>query len=52
MAKLAFDERFGLLVDAECLFRENRLWGAETPSEAQAARCSTDGGARADTAKP
>lgn len=24
MAKLAFDERFGLLVDAECLFRENR----------------------------
>jgi hypothetical protein len=27
------------------------LWGAETPSEAQAARCS-DGGARADRAKP
>jgi DNA replication protein DnaC len=24
MTKLAFDERFGLLVDAECLFRENR----------------------------
>src|SRR3990172_4629625 len=24
MAKLAFDERFGLLVDAESLFRENR----------------------------
>lgn len=27
MAKLAFDERFGLLVDAECLFRENRRLG-------------------------
>jgi hypothetical protein len=29
-----------------------QLWGAETPSEAQAARCSTDGGARAGGAKP
>jgi DNA replication protein DnaC len=27
IAKLAFDERFGLLVDAECLFRENRRLG-------------------------
>lgn len=27
VAKLAFDERFGLLVDAECLFRENRRLG-------------------------
>jgi len=27
MAKLAFDERLGLLVDAECLFRENRRLG-------------------------
>jgi len=27
MGKLAFDERFGLLVDAECLFRENRRLG-------------------------
>ena len=26
-AKLAFDERLGLLVDAECLFRENRRLG-------------------------
>src|ERR1022692_3220741 len=28
------------------------LWGAETPSEAQAARCSIAGGDRADGAKP
>jgi hypothetical protein len=27
MGKLAFDERLGLLVDAECLFRENRRLG-------------------------
>jgi DNA replication protein DnaC len=27
IAKLAFDERLGLLVDAECLFRENRRLG-------------------------
>lgn len=27
VAKLTFDERFGLLVDAECLFRENRRLG-------------------------
>src|SRR5258708_36601028 len=27
MTKLAFDERFGLLVDAESLFRENRRLG-------------------------
>jgi len=27
VARLAFDERFGLLVDAECLFRENRRLG-------------------------
>jgi DNA replication protein DnaC len=27
IAKLAFDERFSLLVDAECLFRENRRLG-------------------------
>src|ERR1017187_2466656 len=36
---------------ASTFYIGRHLWGAETPSEAQAARSSTDGGARADGAK-
>ena len=37
---------------AELQERTEGVWGAETPSEAQAARFSSDGGARAATPKP
>src|ERR1022692_1377372 len=50
-----FSKEIALAVKAMAPWRDGDgkwLWGAETPFEAQAAHCSTDGGARAATEKP